>query len=226
MIESVAVGSISPGYVSTGFHDALVTLILSRGGIGGRVSVRSGPRVATGRNQVVRAFLDNTECEWLWMVDSDMTFEPTVLDRLLTTATTHDLQIVGGLCFGLDSTGEVFPVLFRDEEGRPARVTNYKENSLVEVTATGAACLLIHREVLEKMEANFELPYIWFEESTWDDKEVGEDTAFCYKARELGYRIVVDTSITLGHIKDQIVTEASFKEWRRKEKRERRKGKR
>lgn len=200
-------------------------MVLSRGGIGGRVSVSSGPRIATSRNRVVKAFLVETEAEYLWMVDSDMTFEPDVLDRLLEVARQEDLPIVGALCFGLNDDQEMFPVLFRLHDGKPRRVDNYPKDTLIECSATGAACLLIRRDVLEKMELEYPAPYHWFEESSDGEAEVGEDVKFCLKARELGFPIFVDSSISVGHIKPQIVDQASYERQRRQKKHERRKGK-
>jgi hypothetical protein len=42
----------------------------------------------------------------------------------------------------------------------------------------------------------------WFQflPNPWGDGEFGEDLGFCFKARECGYKIYVDTSITPGHI--------------------------
>lgn len=48
--------------------------------------IESGANIVTARNRIVRVFLENTDAEWLWMVDSDMTFEMDTLDRLLEVA--------------------------------------------------------------------------------------------------------------------------------------------
>ena len=42
----------------------------------------------------------------------------------------------------------------------------------------------------------------WFQflPHPWGDGEFGEDLSFCFKARECGYKVWVDTSVTPGHI--------------------------
>jgi hypothetical protein len=42
--------------------------------------------IVEGRNSIAAAFLDKTECEWLFMVDSDMGFAPDTVDRLIEAA--------------------------------------------------------------------------------------------------------------------------------------------
>jgi len=62
----------------------------------------SSANISAGRNDIVRGFLDHrAKPDWLWMIDSDMTFAPAILDRLLATADPKHRPIVGGLCFGV-----------------------------------------------------------------------------------------------------------------------------
>lgn len=220
----VTIGYVHPGHVEGKFHESLLSLILARGGCEGRVGVESGPRIATSRNQVVRHFLEETSGEYLWMVDADMTFQPDTVDRLLDRAQELDVPILGGLAFGLNDDGDQFPVLFRLHDGKPRRVDNYPRGDTVEVSATGAACLLIRRDVLEKMELEYPTPYHWFEESSDGEAEVGEDVKFCLKASALGFPIVVDTSIVVGHVKTQVIDDDSYWQQRRIQKKKRRKG--
>ena len=41
--------------------------------------------------------------------------------------------------------------------------------------------------------------------------QVGEDLSFCWRARELGYKIYLDADIKLGHVGHLIVTEAAYR---------------
>lgn len=224
--RNVAVGYVHGNTVHGWWHDSLMTLCLTRG-IGARVSVESGTRIASSRNAVVKTFLDNTDCEWLWMVDTDMTFEPDIIERMVSVATKYDFPIVGGLCFGQSKTGEAFPVAFRlTDDDKLFRISKYPRGDLIEVAATGAACILIHRDVLSKMLIDCEGPHHWFEETTRDGKEIGEDVAFCLKARELGFRICIDTSIPVGHLKMAPVNEQVYLAQMVEAKRQRRKQRR
>lgn len=187
--------------VTTEFHDSLLHLVLEKG-IGGRISAQSGPRIASSRNEIVRSFL-KTNREWLWMVDTDMVFGSDTLQRLLDA----DREIVGALCHGQDPSGNVFGVAHEFTETGMRRIADLPDDELIEVDATGAACLLVHRDVFAKLEANADNPlYPWFQEGrTLGGLEVGEDVCFCLKAKEQGYQIFVHTGIKVGHKKSTVV---------------------
>lgn len=214
-MDGVLVGWCHPGTVRGEFNDSLAALLIHDAkhgrhvvSYGGTVGVRSGPRIAEARNQIVAAFLamsDRYAPEWLWMVDTDMAFKADALDRLLEVADADAQPVVGGLCFAAEDK----PVMFRlAEDGAPARVTEWPEGALVPVDATGAACLLMHRSVLVEMgERNEGAAYPWFVEGAATSRGalLGEDTAFCLRARGMGVPIVVDTSVRVGHVKTHVI---------------------
>lgn len=222
----VAVGYVHGNLVHGSWHDALMTLCLTQG-IGARISIEGTSRIATARNQVVQTFLEKTECEYLWMLDTDMTFEPDIVSRMVTFAEEADIPILGALTFLQQRDGVVHPVMFRlTDSGELFSVTNYPRGDVIEVAATGAACTLIRRDVLEKMAVECDGPHHWYEEQTRDGVEIGEDVAFCLKARDLGFRIFVDTRIKTGHLKMTPVTEEVWLQHKVEAKRKRRKANR
>lgn len=171
-------------------------------------SIVAGPRIGENRNRMVDAFA-TTDFEWLWMVDADMVFAPDALERLL--ATKH--HVVGGLC----RTSEGKPTMWRFTDGLDTeRVEAWDDGDIVEVDATGTGCLLIHRSVLSRMKAKYaslesgaENPYPWFIDGLCSRKgdPLGEDTAFCVRARGLGIPIFVHTGVKVGHVKTTILGE-------------------
>jgi hypothetical protein len=173
----------------------------------------------------VRSFLDHPgNPEWLWMVDTDATFADDVLEQLLTAADAKTAPIVGALAFGIrgakDAAGgvvqnsvgaiplELFPTLYIwDDEGTKA-LRLYPPNQLVQVNATGAHCMLIHRSVLDVAgwtEDGHPLP--WFRVGVRHGQEVSEDQFFCIKAQALGFPIHVHTGIKTGHVKTFVADE-------------------
>ena len=44
------------------------------------------------------------------------------------------------------------------------------------------------------------IPRPWFEFDTYDNKPVGEDINFCYKAKKCGFDVWVDTTIRTEHL--------------------------
>lgn len=170
----------------------------------------SGPRIASIRNQLTQKFLDHpARPEWLWMVDSDMVFEYQDLLDMLEVADPAERPIIGGLCFGGRAT--VFPTLYRlvdpkENSGNVIQViTDFPDNALVKVDATGAACLLIHRSVLEKVQSMFPAPHHWFSESVYQGMEFGEDWTFCLRAAQAGFPIHVHTGVRIGHVKPRVI---------------------
>jgi GT2 family glycosyltransferase len=230
--EKVVVGYLHPGEYSAGFGESLMDLLqydfatnrrIVEGG--GRLSFRAGCNLATPRNEVVRKFLEFGQADWLWMVDSDMTFDPDIVDRLLEYADPVKAPIVGGLCFGFDNNGDIQPTLYGllgdSDDPEHLEVIRYQEwtpDSMFEVAATGGACLLIHKSVLEAMR-DFDNPrgrkgfndaYPWFQETEHNGKPVGEDITFCWRAIQAGFPVHVNTSVKLGHIKERVLTEQAY----------------
>jgi hypothetical protein len=184
---------------------------------GGRLASRAGANLAGPRNGLVRKFLEYGAADWLWMVDTDMTFPPDTVERLLVNADPDAAPVVGGLCFGFDDKGDVQPTLFGltgdPEHPQVIRYHAWPPDSMFQVEATGAACLLIHKSALQRMR-DFRLParpgkvgfndaYPWFQELEHDGQPVGEDIGFCWRLGVMGIPLHVDTSVQLGHIKDR-----------------------
>lgn len=196
--------------------------------IAAHITVGSGPRIAEGRSQVVEGFLfgEATQgCDWLMLVDYDMTFEADAIEQLLLTALEHNAQIVGGLCFAGGFTDRVFPTLYHftqeaDGEVSTEPVEDYPLDQAVQVGATGAAFLLVHRSVLAKMLQTFGTqpngnpnPYPWFIEGmTAAGRPYGEDVAFCMRASQLGIKVYVDTRVKVGHRKMRELNETLYLE--------------
>lgn len=209
---SVAVGFVHPGTVSTHFALSLYrTIGVDRDLI---LDERSGPNVARARNRVVERFLDDTGADWLFMVDTDMQWAPAALADLLRPADPVHAPIVGGLCFGTDG-GRLYPTIFDSitlqNEDVIVRCDVYPHDRLVQVAATGAAFLLIHRDVLTAMrDAEFSAAFPWFQETERDGLPCGEDVTFCLRAGSLGYPVLVDTRVKVGHLKSVLLTEATY----------------
>lgn len=184
--------------------------------------------VASGRNDIAREFLDSTDGEWLWFVDTDMGFAPDTVDRLVTAADPELRPVVGALCFAAkwQARGEYWAERYRiaptvyeyldlgDEVGfRP--ILNYPRDQVVQVAGTGAACLLIHRSALDKVRQRY--GDLWFEPITHPAGNRGrprafsEDLSFCIRLASVDVPVHVDTSVRTTHDKGGIfLDEATF----------------
>lgn len=143
--------------------------------------------------------------ELLW-IDSDIAFDPDDVDRLHA----YDLPIVGGVY----AKKGVQDLAVHLEDGTSSLELG-EHGSLTDVRYVGAGFLSTHRMVYEDIQRTFSLPVCntrfgaatvpYFLPMVIDDPPagywyLGEDYAFCERARRAGHKIVVDTTIRLGHI--------------------------
>lgn len=233
--EKVAIGTpygaFDPHYVQSMVH--LLAYDANHHGriVGGGASILyAGSSVANNRNQIVRQFLDNTEADWLWWIDSDMAFPPDIVDRLVESADPTERPIFGALCFAvLRGHGqEVVPTLYAltdDDPPLPARVMNLPPKpGIYQFSATGAGCVLVHRTVYETVAEHRASPDVepfstwsfpWYQDSPWQSNDgtadvMGEDLTFCYRAAAAGIPTHVDTRIECGHVKPHVYTSTDF----------------
>lgn len=188
-------------------------LALSRKAGGARVDVflraPSGPNISEARNLVVRRFLDECRAPWLLMVDTDMVFTPSDVDRLVQMGDPVARPVVGALCYSQDGeTGEKRPTMYelvQEDGGGQVGFVRYKiwpEDVCMPVSATGAAFLLMHRDALETVEkASGDRAAPWFRESVIGAALVGEDMTFCLRAGAAGVPVHVATGVKVGHMK-------------------------
>lgn len=235
---AVVLSTLSPGTMSSHCAEAFTATVLRDGAKrdrdrricrpgGGTIMVTSGPRIAETRSQIVDKFLGSPQfegAEWLMMIDSDMVFRPEHVDQLLDVAHRTERPIVGGLCFAGLSPESMYPTVYdlsRQDDGAFAvgQIHDYPRDQLVKVGATGAAFMVVHRDVFAKMSAAFAtLPngkpnvYPWFVEGHTDShgRPFGEDIAFCIRAQALGFPVHVDTRVKIGHHKGLILDENLF----------------
>ena len=212
--DRVVIGYIHPGQVSAFFTHSLIMSLMHDQGTSRRIvgieQEWSSANVSMSRNEVTHRFLNNYDAEWLWWIDSDMAWEHTALDALLDVADPDTAPIVGGLCFGA-SNGELFPTLYQlaevDGELTTTRPQDFEPNTLTKVAATGAAFLLIHRGVLEKIrDREFNRTFTFFQETEMNGRPVGEDITFCLRALNCGASIFVHTGVEVGHHKSHLLT--------------------
>lgn len=227
MAEPAGDGRVQAAYlhahhVSHSWHESMMRLIAHDVFHEQRLVATGGPfmiradsaGLVEGRNLGARRFLDETEHEWLWWVDTDMGFLPDTVDRLLAAADPAARPVVGALCFALrevayDGYGgrrvQPVPVLLdqaRDPDGHVGFSTRwaYPPDTLVQVAGTGSACILIHRSALEKVRA--EHGDAWYDQVRYGDgRPVSEDLSFCARLGLAGIPVFVHTGVKTTHHK-------------------------
>lgn len=214
----LVIGFIHPGQMSAYFTTSLLaTVLVDQNGprrLVGMLQEWSSANVSASRNSIVRQFLDGPG-EWLLFIDADMAWEPHDIDTIMAAADPQNAPIVGGLCFGL-AGGSLFPTIYgvgEDEHGdtRIMRGCAYQPDAMTHVAATGAAFLLVHRTVYDKVRADaYNATFPWFQETEDRGQPVGEDVTFCLRAARSGFPVHVHTGVRIGHHKSQVLTEPLF----------------
>jgi len=213
-MNGVALGYVHGGVVHEPFFRSVVDAVLwdrPRMGLIRKFESCGGLYVAINRNKVVEKFLE-TDCEWLWFLDTDIVFGHETLYQLLKLASDHDIKIISALYFGRLNGNDVGtqPIwMVKSPDGVYQTLAEFN-HGLNEVDAIGMGCCLIHREVLEKMRDVYDDDeWMWFSHDVVTKVDgtkthLGEDLTFCRRAQALGYRIFGSGSVVVGHVKSRI----------------------
>ncbi len=169
------------------------------------------------RNDIVkRALADG--CDWLFFIDADVVLSEDILAKLLA----RDLAVVSGVYYKkaypyppvnsvwcsdprhpqgmheIDLFQRKGSELMVDENDRPLI-----RKDPIPTDVIGMGCVLIKREVLEK------IGYPWFR-YTRDRAQglntISEDVWFCKRAAEEGYSIYTDPQVQCGHVMTSVLT--------------------
>ena len=158
----------------------------------------NGP-IDTLRNDIVEKALAIGATD-LIMMDTDMVYDPKTITSLLS----HNLPVVGALCFRRYPPFDSIMLRIIDE-CRYESIDDWEEGALVEVDATGAGCLMFDMAIFRKM------PYPWFrfQKNPDNGMVIGEDIGFCQDLKAAGYKIFVDTSVPADHLTTLSVNRAT-----------------
>lgn len=213
-MDDVVVSYLHGDTVRAEFCESLLFMCLhSETPISAVIAVSSGPNISTGRNLICQLFRTQHSSPWLLMCDTDMVFHPDTLDRLVAAADPVETPVLGGFCCKVNLDGTVTPTVYRFATGPyggtlPVTYPQWPGDALMRVEGTGAACLLIHRSVLDAVEKKTgDQAAPWFRESDsgMPGQLLGEDLTFCLRCAAAGIPVHVHTGIRVGHVKTKII---------------------
>lgn len=175
---------------------------------------QSGPYLANGRNEGVRKFMP-TGGDRLLFMDADMVATP---DQFATIAQMCDEErpVVGGRYMNPTGNPNELGMVaygFCEDPGpsygfhrlESPTVDTDPDSDLCEVAAVGTGFMCIHRTILEKLAAEYPEPTPWFTDMTLGENYIGEDLAFCYRVRDLGYPVYLARKLKIGHYKELLI---------------------
>lgn len=172
-----------------------------------QVGFEVGSLVYNARNNLARQAI-KAEADYVLWLDSDMVFSPDLLLRMMKVVEDNGLDFLTALCFRRKPpyTPCLFDKLEVRQDGKGANYTALMSvpDGLFEVGGCGFAGVLMNTEILLSVAAKFE-------GRMFDPMPgFGEDVAFCWRARQCGYKLYCDSSIEMGHVGSCVVTRGYF----------------
>ena len=166
----------------------VINLIIQNDSYRIMLSYPTGKPITNNRNTIVQKFLA-TDSDYLMMIDSDIVPPANILNLA-----DFNKDIITPLMF-IKQKGTLIPLFLRRNKDGIHDVDDYLEKTgLQEVDATGTGCIIIKREVVEKMKHLFRNEY-----DADGVKTLGNDFSFCQRAKELGFRVWVHLDYVSDH---------------------------
>lgn len=188
-----------------------------------QVGVTDRTLVHTARNILAKGFLE-TECEWAFWVDSDMILEARTIPLMIKRAQELNAKLLTGIYY--KRLGQHHPVLWRKQlqskDGKVLRTMRDRYSHMTvfpggiggkpfKVDVAGFGCVLMHREVLEKMKAPY-FRFDFFEGENGETLEASEDFYFFVNAKDAGYDLWAVPELKCGHLGHApVITHADMK---------------
>lgn len=169
-----------------------------------------GSLIYTSRNNIAKKAIE-MDADFVFWLDSDMIFAPNTLERLMARMDEDEtIDMITGLYFR--RVPPFSPVLFDRLDIDPHReICFWTEPRAIpdkpfEVGGCGFGCVLMRTDVIMNVQGRFNQMFS-------PVGNVGEDLAFCWRARQCGHRIVCDPSIDLGHVGSMTVTREFYENY-------------
>ena len=159
--------------------------------------------VYDARNQIVQYAISKGGYDFILWLDSDMTFEPDLMEKLMADIEGAEdgekKMAVTGLCFGRRPPFKpcIYKKLDVQTNGQMVLPVcenwfDYPRDSVFEIEACGFACLMMRMDMLEAM-GIYGVPF-------FPVGGLGEDLTFCWRAKKLDMKFHCDSRLKIGHI--------------------------
>ena len=190
-------------FVHVEFMRCLTDLLmhLKDNGIDFDVDIESGTLVYLARERIVNKAIDGQYTHVLWF-DSDMVFNPEVLDDLLFSGK----PFVSGI-YHARRKGYASCIFQSIEVGNDKRFEEYP-HELFKIAGCGFGCVLTTTELLSAVRLHYSTCFTPM-------PMLGEDLAFCKRATDLGYTIWCEPTVVCGHIGHITIYPEDHEAWKK-----------
>lgn len=159
------------------------------------------------------------KADWVLQLDTDHSFQPTLLRQLMKTADAEHRPIVFGLYTNVSMAPAaaegaflVTDMIFREvANGEYENIVPPTDCRPFRVDAAGSGVLLTHVSVFDKIE----YPWFWLDMIQIAGRRrpqvMNEDIAFCRLAREAGYQLWCDPLAEAVHYKSVALVPSTFR---------------
>jgi glycosyltransferase involved in cell wall biosynthesis len=132
--------------------------------------------------------------DYLFAVDSDISFTPDTLVKLLS----HDRDIVSGIYIQRIPGTHIIEIMRKNERGGVTHVdwNTIKGQGLVPIDGCGFGCALIKSQVFKTIP----YPHFLYHSAIDHANTLSEDVHFCNLARDHGFTLWADTNVICDHI--------------------------
>lgn len=175
-------------YIHTEFVRCLIALInkLRSDRVQFEIKIESGTLVYVARDKLANYAINNEFSHVLWL-DSDIVFQDTIIEDLEFSGA----DFVTGI-YHSRRTPFVSTVFRKIEPPEWYKLDDYPHEPF-EIAGCGFGAVLIKTQILKDVMLSQKTCFCPI-------RNMGEDLAFCKRARESGYKIIADPTVRLGHI--------------------------
>jgi len=173
----------------------------------GLLTLTNSSLITQARSKIANFFINNTNHDYLFFLDSDIGFDPQDVIKLLS----HQVPIVSGAY-----PMKIIPERYCVDVIQPEQ----RQGDLLKINGNGMGFVLIHRQVFLDIakqypglkyipsdyhsdtphtQAEINNSYHYFAEQKIQNGFASEDKSFFHRASQVGYDIWLDTTIRLNH---------------------------
>ena len=156
------------------------------------------------------------ECDYVMWFDSDMMFSSNILEYFVDALNNNpEIDILSGMYFRRNKpyTPVIFERLRMNDDGSVFWRNygdDYPRDDIFEVEGIGFGGVIMRTKVLIDVQSEFGTMFNPI-------NGMGEDLAFSWRARKLGYKLWCDSRVKFGHVAHFVVTEDFYDSFKQSE---------